>query len=195
MANLLANKKRTMLVVVAALVVLFMAYLLIPSSLPKPISIQMGSAEAASVPAQGAGMVAPATGLAGEATAAPAVYPKMGDGIMYNTGSRIVNLMDPVGRRYLKITVVLEFLPPDYGYYTLPEQEREAVRNEVIAKVDARKPVIDDLLTSLLTSKTYEDIYSLDGKNRLRAEIQERVNQLLGEPQVIAVYFTDFIVQ
>lgn len=187
MANLLANKKRMMIVAVGGLVVLFMIYILVPSNLPKPIYIEVSGVEAASDPVQGAGGVTPAAG--------PAVYPKIGHGIMYDVGSRIVNLLDPVGRRYLKITIVLEFLPPDYTFYTLPEAEREAVRSRVIAEVDARKPVIDDLLTSILTSKSYEDIYSLDGKNRLRAEIQERLNQVIGTPQVIAVYFTDFIVQ
>ncbi len=195
MANLLANRKRVAIVVALGLVVLFMVYILVPSSLPKPIYIEVSNAEAASLPGQDAGTAAPAAGAPAQTAAAPVVYPKMGDGIMYNVGSRIVNLLDPVGRRYLKITVVLELLPPDYSYYTLPDAEREAMRNEVIAEVDARKPVIDDMLTSVLTSKTYEDIYNLEGKNQLRAEIQERLSQILGEPQVIAVYFTEFIVQ
>ena len=195
MANLLADKKRLMIAAVGGLMVLFMVYILIPSSLPKPIYIEVSNAAAASDPAQVAGVAAPVAGSSGQSAAAPVVYPKMGDGIMYNVGSRIVNLLDPVGRRYLKITIVLEFLPQDYTYYTLPAAEREAMRNKVIAEIDARKPVIDDMLTSLLTSKSYEDIYNLDGKNRLRAEIQERLTQVIGEPQVIAVYFTEFIVQ
>jgi flagellar basal body-associated protein FliL len=197
MANLLANRKRVIIVAVMGFVVLFMAYILIPSNLPKPIYIEVSSAEASSGPSQAAGVgtAAPVAGPTGQPAAAPVVYPKMGDGIMYNVGSRIVNLLDPVGRRYLKVTVVLEFLPSDYTYYTLPDAEREAMRSEVIAEIDTRKPVIDDMLTSLLTSKSYEDIYNLDGKNRLRAEIQERLTQVLGEPQVIAVYFTEFIVQ
>ncbi len=195
MANLLANKKRLIVLGVVGFVVLFMAYILIPSNLPKPIYIEVSNAQAASgtLPV-GEGTAAPVAGSTGQ-PAAPVVYPKMGDGIMYDAGSRIVNLLDPVGRRYLKVTVVLEFLPPDYSYYNLPEAEREVMRGKVVAKVDARKPVIDDMLTSLLTSKSYEDIYNLDGKNRLRAELQERLTQVIGEPQVIAVYFTDFIVQ
>jgi len=197
MAKLLANRKRVMILGVVGFVVLFMAYILIPSNLPKPIYIEVSSAEAASDPSQAgaAGTAAPIAEPTEQPAAVPAFYPKMGDGIMYNVGSRIVNLLDPVGRRYLKITVVLEFLPSDYTYYTLPETERETMRTEALAEIDARKPVIDDMLTSLLTSKTYEDIYNLDGKNRLRAEIQERLTQVLGEPQVIAVYFTEFIVQ
>jgi len=197
MANLLADKKRVMIVAVAGFVVLFMAYLLIPSNLPKPLYIEVSSAEAAVDPARvtDEGTATPAGGPNAQPAPGHVVYPKMGDGIMYDVGSRIVNLLDPVGRRYLKVAVVLEFLPPDYTYYSLPGAEREAMRNEVIAKIDARKPVIDDMLTSLLTSKSYEDIYNLDGKNQLRAEIQERLGQVIGEPQVIAVYFTEFIVQ
>jgi flagellar FliL protein len=194
MANLLADKKYRIVVVTGGLMVLFMLYILIPSNLPKPIYIEISDAGAASDPAQGAGVADPVAGSTGK-SAAPVVYHRPGEGIMYDVGSRIVNLLDPVGRRYLKITIVLEFLPPDPTYYTLPEAEREAMRNEIVAEFDARKPVIDDMLTSILTSKSYEDIYNLEGKNRLRAEIQERLTQILGEPQVIAVYLTDFIVQ
>jgi flagellar FliL protein len=196
MANLLADKKRLLFLATAVFGVLFVAYILIPSNLPKPFYIEVARAQGAEDGAQpnGNGSVAPPAGTREQSTAL-AVYPKMGDGIMYDVGSRIVNLLDPVGRRYLKVTIVLEFLPPDYAYYTLPDEEREDMRSETLSKIEARKPVIDDLLTSLLTSKSYEDIYNLDGKNRLRAEIQERLSQVLGEPQVIAVYFTDFIVQ
>mgnify|MGYP003794267895 CR=1 FL=1 len=182
---------------VAAFLVLFIAYILIPSGLPKPIYIEFADVEAAAPPEEGVAQAQTTRPSASAPVepAAPVIYPKLGDGIMYDMGSRIVNLLDPVGRRYLKITVVIEFLPPDYAYYTLPEEEREVVRTEVLHEIETRKPVIDDMLTSLLSSKSYEDIYNLDGKNRLRSEIQERLNQLIGEPQVLAVYLTDFIVQ
>jgi flagellar FliL protein len=206
MARLFGNKKLLAALVVVVVLVGFFIYILVPSSLPKPIYIEFVSAESESAasatadhsdpteshlsePAEEVGETAPSE----EPT--PMVYPRVGQGIMYEVGSRIVNLLDPVGRRYLKINIVLEFLPPDYGYYQLDGEAREAERQKLVEEIAERKPIIDDLLISLLTSRSYEDIHTLEGKTQLRSDIQERLNQALQEPRIVAVYFTEFLVQ
>ncbi len=45
-------------------------------------------------------------------TATPAP-PKPGDGEMFNMTTKIINLADPTGRKYIRLTVVLEFMPPE----------------------------------------------------------------------------------
>lgn len=197
MARLFGNKKLLTTLVVVVVLVAFLAYILVPSSLPKPIYIEFVSAESQSATS--------ATPNQSEATEphlsepsqepGPVAYPKVGQGITYEVGSQIVNLLDPVGRRYLKINIVLEFLPPDYGYYQLDGQARELEREKLVEEIAERKPIIDDLLISLLTSRSYEDICTLEGKNHLRSDIQERLNQALQEPRIAAVYFTEFLVQ
>ena len=52
-----------------------------------------------------------------------------------------------------------------------------------------------DLILTLLTSKTFDEIRTPEGKQRLREEIIGRVNQTLDRDVAKAVYFTDFIVQ
>jgi len=47
----------------------------------------------------------------------------------------------------------------------------------------------------LLTSKTFDEIRTPEGKQDLREEIIRRVNQTLDRDVVKAVYFTEFIVQ
>jgi flagellar FliL protein len=155
-----------------------------------PVVIAIGQGAAAQ---PGSEAAAPAKGVADDGL--PTFYPRPGQGIMYDVGPRIVNLMDPVGRRYLKVRVVVEFFPPDPGYYQLADLERAAARDEFLGRINERKPLIDDLMTSLLTSKAYEDIYTLEGKNRLRGDIQDLLNQTMGGAQVMAVYFTDFVIQ
>ena len=90
----------------------------------------------------------------------------------------IANLADEGGRRYLKATFQIEFsgssVPP-----TLP----------------TRLPQVRDLLLTLFTSKTYDDIRTPEGKQQLRDEILARVNQVLDRDLAKAVYFTEFIVQ
>ena len=90
----------------------------------------------------------------------------------------IANLADESGSRYLKATFQVEFLgaavPPD---------------------VNARLPQIRDLILTLLSSKTFDDVRTAEGKQQLREEIIGRINQVLDRDAVKAVYFTEFIVQ
>jgi flagellar FliL protein len=90
----------------------------------------------------------------------------------------IANLADEDVTRYLKATFQVEFrgaaVPPG---------------------VDARLPQIRDLLLTLLTSKTFDDIRTPEGKQQLREEIIARVNSALDRDLVKTVYFTEFIVQ
>ena len=90
----------------------------------------------------------------------------------------IANLADDGGRRYLKATFQL-----DFGSATVP------------ASVEARLPQMRDLLLTLFTSKTYDEIRTPEGKQQLREEIIGRVNQVLDRDLAKAVYFTEFIVQ
>jgi flagellar FliL protein len=90
----------------------------------------------------------------------------------------IANLADEGGKRYLKATFQVEFLG-----------------DHVPAELDARLPQVRDLLLTLLTSKTFEEVRTPDGKQQLREEIINRVNQVLERDAVKAVYFTEFIVQ
>ena len=90
----------------------------------------------------------------------------------------IANLADDGGRRYLKATFQI-----DFGSAAVP------------ASMQVHLPQVRDLLLTLFTSKTYDDIRTPDGKQQLREEIIGRVNQVLDRDLAKAVYFTEFIVQ
>ena len=90
----------------------------------------------------------------------------------------IVNLSDEDGRRYVKATIQVEF----YDAIVPPEFHR-------------RLPQSRDMLLTLLSSKTFADIRTPQGKAVLREEIVNRLNTVLNEDAVKAVYFTEFIVQ
>ena len=47
----------------------------------------------------------------------------------------------------------------------------------------------------LLAGKTYNEIASPDGKLMLKAEVANRLNQILGAQRIIRIYFTDFYVK
>ena len=101
-----------------------------------------------------------------------------GLGMLYPMKPFIVNLIDPSGRRYLKATLSLELSGP-------------LVKNEI----DQRLPQIQDAILVLLSSKTFDDINTIQGKDRLRSEIMNRCNVFITTGQIKNVYFSEFVVQ
>ena len=109
------------------------------------------------------------------ATARPAL-PAVG--VMVPLEPFIVNLARTKGSRILKVTVTLELNNP-------------AVQPEV---EDNRQKIMDSILV-LLSSKTFEDVYSIQGKFKLKDEITTRVNRFLAMGHVKEVYFSEFLIQ
>ena len=190
---------------------LLMGYIMFaPDNLPKPFYLAYRDAptaiasagEAAAV--LGAGQVTQGA-ASSSLTAEPeiVVMTQPGQGIMVETGTKIVNLADPGGRRYLKTTIVLEVAPPPEvlaataeagqggGEAAAPNAALTAFNDEI----NQRIPMINDTLTTLLSSKTFESIYTVEGKEALREEILRKLEERLPELHVIAVYFTEFVVQ
>ena len=60
-----------------------------------------------------------------------------------------------------------------------------------------RQPMIRDAVIHVLASKKVQDVLTSDGKERLKEEIIEAINDALGlsENAVVNVYFTEFIIQ
>ena len=50
-------------------------------------------------------------------------------------------------------------------------------------------------LLFLLSSKTFEDIGSIQGKYQLQEEISKSINEAVGAAVVEKTYFTEFVVQ
>lgn len=90
----------------------------------------------------------------------------------------IVNLAESNGQRYLKINLQLEM-------------NAESLRPEL----EARKPQIMDLIISILSSKTLEDVTSTVGRNRLKRELIDRINAELVTGKIVNIYFTEFVIQ
>ncbi len=90
----------------------------------------------------------------------------------------LVNLYDPLGRRYIKLDVELELISPD-----------------VAKEVELQNARIRDSMIMLLSSKSYTELSSQEGKHILRNEILDRINQVLGGPKVVRVFFVDLVIQ
>lgn len=90
----------------------------------------------------------------------------------------VVNLADPLGRRYLKLTVDVEMRDADAA-----------------EKLNKNIPKARDAIILLLSSKTFADLSSIESKMALKDEIVKRLNQIVGGATVLRVYFTEMVVQ
>ena len=108
----------------------------------------------------------------------PKPVKKVKKDLMFHLDPFIVNLAKSGGNRFLKVTISLEMSGPK-------------VRLEL--KKNIQK--ITDSILLLLSTKVFEDVYSVQGKFTLKGEITTRVNQFLTKGQVKGAYFTEFIIQ
>jgi flagellar FliL protein len=134
-------------------------------------------------------------GAKAEAAATPAAHVEP-HGVLYPTRERIVNLSDNGILRYLKTTIVLEISDPEaakgggggdgHGKKGPPELPHD-LKNKAA--------MIEDKITGVLTAKTATELMTPEGKQRLKDELKEGLNKALHDDRIMAVYFTDFIIQ
>lgn len=99
-------------------------------------------------------------------------------GPIYPLKTFIVNLADPGGKRYLRVTMELEV-------------SHRSVQDELAQRL----PQVRDAILMILPTRTVEETQSLDGKNAIRTEIMGRINTMLRNGTIVNIYFTEFVVQ
>ena len=119
----------------------------------------------------------PAEGEEGKKEEAPAEE-DLDLGVMFPMDPFIVNLAGSEGKRFLKVTIFLELSTPE-------------VHEEIKGTI---QKVTDSILV-LLSSKAFEDVYTVQGKFKLKDEITTRVNRFLVVGHIKDAYFTEFIIQ
>jgi flagellar FliL protein len=90
----------------------------------------------------------------------------------------IVNPSGTGGTRFLAASVGFEISSP-----------------KTVEVFEKRLPMIRDALITILGSKTIEQLSDPKEKEITRYQIKKRVEQLLSTDNLVAVYFTDFILQ
>ncbi len=90
----------------------------------------------------------------------------------------LVNLADPLGRRYLKLGMEVEVRDPEAQL--------------ALTKYEAK---IKDTLLLLLSSKTYDGLSTMKAKVELKQEVADRLNQIVGKGSILRVYITEMVIQ
>ena len=88
----------------------------------------------------------------------------------------VVNLAGSKGRKVLKVNMELELK----GF-------------EVVKEIDNRKAQIRDFIIIILSSKSYDEVSTKEGKDALRNEIKDNINSFLSKGKILNVYFTELI--
>ncbi|OBQ54846.1 flagellar basal body-associated FliL family protein [Halodesulfovibrio spirochaetisodalis] len=100
------------------------------------------------------------------------------DSMVVTLPSFLVNLSDPLGRRYIKLTLDVEVANADSAQ-----------------TLEAQGAKVRDAVILLLSSKSYADLASLESKLLLKNELVTRLNQIIGSSKVVRVYFTELVIQ
>lgn len=130
-----------------------------------------------SAPAE-SGHGAPSAGGHGEtAPVIPIGFGAVAEDSMVSIGDFTVNLRGAGGGRVLRMAIFVQAAPGRAG------------------AVQAAQPQLRDSTLTLASDYTYDEIEGLDGKTRLREELMQRMNAILGPDSVQNLYFTEFVVQ
>jgi len=89
-----------------------------------------------------------------------------------------LNLGNPIDNRYVRLEVAVEYMGG-------PEQQEEFKR---------RLPQLRDAVVSVTSRKTREFLLGPDGKDQLRLEIKNRLNQYMSK-KVENVFITDILIE
>jgi flagellar basal body-associated protein FliL len=104
-------------------------------------------------------------------------------GPTYTMQTRVVNLADAGANRYLKITVVLAFSP------TLDSQ------GTVDSRLKAREVVLQDILTTILSNLTTDQLAQSQGKDTLKQALMGKFAPVLNDLHLADIYFPEFVMQ
>ncbi len=88
----------------------------------------------------------------------------------------LVNLAEDQGQKLFKV-----------------QMEFDVDSTEVQEEINKRMPQVRDIIIILLSSKTYNQISTPKGKERLKEEIRDTVNSFLTKGKINKVLFTQFI--
>jgi len=90
----------------------------------------------------------------------------------------VVNLADPGGKRYLRVSMALEI--DDMDFVEEPKKKVAQIRDRILM---------------ILPAKKFKDIRTSSGKGSLRDEIIAQLNPLLNKCKITNLYFQEFVIQ
>jgi flagellar basal body-associated protein FliL len=133
--------------------------------------------------------------------AGPSAPPEIPDpaegqhGPMIALEERVVNLMEGGAYRYVKLGVTVEIRPPSADFYALKGEARTAAEELLHKDHESAVPLMLDAVGRVAGAHTSDDLGTPEGRAGLKEEIHHAMGEILGEHEVLGVYFTDMVMQ
>lgn len=102
--------------------------------------------------------------------------------ITYSMGSLLVNLADPGGSNFMRLTPVLEY-----------EQNKQ--NKKLGEELSQKKAALQDCIIRVIRKKKLTDVQPPESIDKVAAEIKEEVNKNLHEGEIYRVYFSEYLTQ
>lgn len=137
------------------------------------------------------------TQLSGASAGPPPVPdPKPGQhGVMLALDERVINLAAGGQYRYAKVGLTVELRPDSAGFYDLTGKGRTDAEKTATADYDSSVPVLLDTLGTVVASEDATGLTTAEGRKRLKDDLLAAVRGVVGEKEVLDIYFTDFVMQ
>jgi flagellar basal body-associated protein FliL len=137
--------------------------------------------------------------MSGAKATPPVPDPTAGQhGPMLALDSRVINLTtgSQTGLyKYAKVAVTIELRPASASFYDLASDARAKQEKLETDKVVEDVPLLLDSLGSVVSAHDSSTLTTPDGRAQLKKELLTSMRKVLGDREVIDIYFTDFVMQ
>ena len=102
--------------------------------------------------------------------------------ITYSMGSLLVNLADPGGSNFMRLTPVLEY-------------EQNKKNKKMSEELNKNKAALQDCIIRVIRKKKLTDVQPPESIDKVGQEIKSEVNKNLQEGEIYRVYFSEYLTQ
>jgi flagellar basal body-associated protein FliL len=118
-------------------------------------------------------------------------------GAMLALNDTVINLsVDSAGSyKYAKIGVTIEMRPAAASFYSLHATERTKEETTELGAYTDAIPLLQDAVGTTVASHDSTTLTTAAGRSALKAELLVSARKILGDSNVIDVFFTDLVMQ
>lgn len=102
--------------------------------------------------------------------------------VTFDMGSLLVNLADPGGNSFMKITPVLEY-------------ETNKENKKLAEELSKNKIVLQDSIIRVIRKKKMADVQPPESIDKVAEELKTEINSHLQQGKILRVYFSEYLTQ
>lgn len=118
-------------------------------------------------------------------------------GVMLVLDDKVVNLLPASANsyRYAKVGVTVELRPDKADFYALKAEARKTAEDLAIKDYEADVPLLLDALGRVVSSRTSDQVSTPAARTELKTELMTAFKGVLGDKEVLDIYFTELVMQ